>query len=386
MQNFTAKKNINPALFTLLLLAIIILIPAGGVFAQEKTKKKTKKKKKVEHFELRVGLNLYYDNNILKYSEKYLERFMNGEDPGRFSIETYDDLIINPSLEGIYTFNIFKKLKTRINASLSPKFYVVNDIKNWEYYGIGLQQYISKRGFVKILYSYIPEFYVRNFRDDAWVDVFGYIPITFKPYSFSKDSYGAYIQNTFWKGTRVRLSLFHARYYHNQWFTEYDSKDWLYGINVNQRIHKNFRIEASYDYYTSDAKGYDAAYETPETTTGPDATYVEDRFSFGFDWRLPKLAKRKNDLTVEFNYLTRYYSSPYTPIEDPLHAGRVDANYRMYFTYHIDLFKDFDFSVYYNWLMRDSRTESPVNSEYVSNEKDYRDDVFGLKLRYSIEF
>ena len=305
---------------------------------------------------------------------------------GRFDIETYDDLIINPSLEGIYTFNIFKKLKTKINASLSPRFYAVNDIKNWEYYGIGLQQYITKRASVKILYSYIPEFYVRNFRDDAWVDEYGYVPESFQPYIFSKDSYGAYIQNTFWKGTRVKLSLFHARYYHNEWYTEYDSKDWLYGINLYQRLHKNLRLDIGYTYVTSDARGYDAAYDTPETTTGPDATFVEDRFELGFFWKLPKLAKRRNDFKVEFNYLMRYYSSPYTPIEDPLHAGRVDANYRLYFTYHIDLFKDFDVSVYYNWLMRDSKTESPINSVYVSNEKDYRDDVFGLKVRYNFKF
>jgi len=382
MRNFTIRNFIKPTRLVLIILISIIVLPAENAFTQEKKKKK----KRVKHFEIRVGLNTYYDNNILKYSDKYLERFMNGEDPGRFSIETYDDLIINPSLEGIFRIKLFKNVYTRINASVSPRFYIVNDIKNWEYWGIGLQQYITKKLSVKILYSYIPEFYVRNFRDDAWVDVFGYIPITFKPYSFSKDSYGAYIQNTFWKGTRVRLSLFHARYYHNQWFTEYDSKDWLYGINLFQRLHKNFRLDASYTYVTSDAKGYDAAYETPETTTGPDATYVEDRFKIGFYWKFPKLKKRRNDLTVSFNYLKRYYSSPYTPIEDPLHAGRVDANYRLYFTYHINMFKNFDVSVYYNWLMRDSRTESPINSVYVSNEKDYRDDVIGLKLRYKFKF
>jgi hypothetical protein len=180
--------------------------------------------------------------------------------------------------------------------------------------------------------------------------------------------------------------LSHAKYYHNEWYTEYDSKDWLYGINLYQRLHKNFRLDAAYTYVTSDAKGYDEAYETPETTTGPDATFAEDRFKIGFYWKLPKLAKRRNDLTVSFNYLMRYYSSAYTAIEDPLHAGRVDANYRLFFTYHISVLKNFDLTVYYNWLMRDSRTESPINSVYVSNEKDYRDDVIGLKLRYKIKF
>jgi hypothetical protein len=311
---------------------------------------------------------------------------MNGEDPGRFHINTYDDVIIAPSVEGIYKFNIFKKVKTRITAYFSPRYYVVNDVKNWLSWSVGLQQHITKTAYIKISYSYIPEFYVRHFRDDAWVDVFGYVPKTFKPYVFSKDNFGGYIQNTFFKKTRVKLSLYYARYYHNKWYTEYDSKDWLYGINVYQKLHKNFTLEGAYTYYTSNAKGYDAAYQTPENTDGPNATFVEDRFRLGFDWRFPKLKNRRNNLTVNFNFFKRYYSSSYSPIVDPLHAGRVDANFRMYATYNIYIIKSLKLSAFFNWLMRDSHTESPINSIYVSNEKDYRQNQVGIRLKYYIKF
>ncbi len=381
MQRFTTRKKFSVAKLVVILMALIIIVPSVDALAQEK-----KKKKKVKHFEIRIGLTTTYDDNILKYSDKYLDRFMNGEDPGRFHIETYDDLIFAPSVEGIYKFNIFKKVKTRLNANFSPRYYVVNDVKNWLSWSVGIQQYITKTAYIKVLYSYIPEFYVRHFRDDAWVDAFGYVPKTFKPYVFSKDNFGAYIQNTFFKKTRVRLLLYHARYYHNQWYTEYDSKDWLYGIKVYQKLHKNFTLEGAYTYYTSDAKGYDAAYQTPETSTGPDATFVEDRFRFGFDWKFPKVAKRSNNLTVYFNFIKRYYSSPFTPIEDPLHAGRVDANYRMYSTYNIYVIKSLRLSVFYNLLLRDSHTESPINSNYVSNEKDYSQNQVGIRIKYYIRF
>lgn len=384
MRRFTMNNNFPLGKHVLLLMALIIFVPLGGAFAQEK--KTVKKKKKVKHFEVRIGLATSYDNNILKYSDKYLERFMNGQDPGRFDIETYDDVIFAPSLEGIYTFNIFKKVKTKISGNFTPRLYVVNDIKNWLSWSVGLQQYIYKSFYVKLSYSYIPEFYVRNFRDDAWVDIFGYVPETFKPYIFSKDNLGGYLQNTFFKKTRVRLSLYRAWYYHQEWFTEYDSKDWLYGINIYQKLHKNFTLEAGYAYYTSDAKGYDASYQTPETTTGPDATFVEDRVRVGINWKFPKIKKRSNNLTVNFNYIKRYYSSPYTPIQDPLHAGRVDANYRVYSTYNIYVIKGLRLSAFYNWLMRDSHTESPINSQYVSNEKDYRQDVVGIRVKWYIKF
>jgi len=352
-------------------------------FGQESTKKKKKSKEKPLAF--RVGLAATYDNNILNYSDKYLDRFMKGEDPGRFHIDTYDDLILNPSLGAIYTFNIFKKVKSKISASISPRFYMVNDIKNWVFWTIGFQQYLTKKASFKFTYSYIPEFYVRHFRDDQWIDVYGYKPISFTPYAFSKDNFGFYIQNTFFENTRVKLSLFHARYYHNQHYTEYDSKDWLYGIMVYQKITKKFRIEAGYQYVTSDAKGYDASYQTPETTTGPDATFVEDRFLLGFIWYLPKIKKKSNNLDVDLLIMNRYYSSSHPPLDDPLHAGRYDYNYRMFFNYHFRVNKSLRFTVFYNWLMRDTETTAKINATYVSNEKDYRQDLVGIKISYGIK-
>jgi len=383
MRNSKYKYKFFPLKLGILLLTVLIVISAGDVFAQDK-----KKKKKKLGLEFKVGLNMTYDNNILKYSEKYLDRFMNGQDSARFQwIDTYDDFIINPSIEGVYTVKLIKNLKTRINANISPKFYTVNEKKNWYNWGIGIQQYITKKASVKILYSYIPNFYVRHFRDEQWTDVLGYAdPRAFTPYEFSKDNFGIYVQNTFFKRTRVKLSLYHARYYHNQSYTEYDSKDWLYGIHLTQGIGKKFKVNFTYQFVTSDAKGYDSSVETLETSNGPDATFEEDRFTFGFLWYIPKIKKRSNNLDVDFYMLNRYYSSSYSPLEDPLHVGRVDKNYRVLATYNLSISKQWKMSVYYNWLMRDTETKAKINAKYVSNEKDYRQDKIGFKLVYSLKF
>jgi len=84
----------------LLLFFFLFFISTGEALAAEK-----KKKKKKIGLELKVGLAMTYDDNILKYSDKYLDRFMNGLEPGRFQwIDTYDDLIIIlPSKEFIHS-------------------------------------------------------------------------------------------------------------------------------------------------------------------------------------------------------------------------------------------------------------------------------------------
>ncbi len=365
---------------SLLLLAIVFSLIAGNTFAQKKSKKKA------TPWEIRIGIGLSYDDNILKYSKKYLDRFMNGEDPGRFHIETYDDAILFTSARLTYTFNVFGgRFKTKVNGEVSRRTYIVNDIKTWNYALVGLQQYLGKKTFFKISYSYIPEFYVRHFRDDQWIDVYGYTPEAFQPYAFSKDNFGIYLQHTFFKYTRVKLSLYHALYYHNQHYTEYDSKDFLYGIMVNQRLHKNFSIEGSYTWVTSDAKGYDASVDTPETTHGPDATFVEDRFKIGFVWKFPRIKKHSHYLDFDVAFMNRYYSSKHTPLQDPLHAGRYDKNVRFYFNYNFRVSKKVNLTAFYNHYLRDTDTKAQINSRYVSNEKDYHQNIVGLKATFTFK-
>jgi hypothetical protein len=371
-----------PLKLGLFLMILCITLPSANAFAEEKSKKKKKKK---PEFALQFKLATIYDDNILKYSEKYLERFMNGEDKGRFHIDTYDDVIFYTSLGGTVTHKIFGKQKSVLNAEAARRTYAVNDIKSWNYFAIGFRQYINKKLSFKISYSYIPDFYVRHFRDDQWIAIYGYTSEAFTPYAFAKDNFGLWGQNTFFKNTRVRLSLYYAPYYHNQHYTEYDSKNWTYGFQIYQPLHKNFRIDAEYQYVTSDAKGYDASYQTPETTLGPDATYVEDRFTFGFLWTLPKIKKIRHSFEAKSLFFNRFYSSPYPWQIDELHAGRVDKNIRLYFNYEVRLNKNLNITAYYNWFGRDSYTASEGNSEFVSNEKDYKQNIIGLELSYKLK-
>jgi hypothetical protein len=378
-------KYISCKKLCLLILSGLLILPSFSLHAQETDKKKKKKKPKVR-WEAELDLGVSYDDNILKYSEKYLTRFINNEDEGRFHINTYDDAIIFTSAALSSTIKIFGKQNSVFNAEVSRRTYVVNSVKNWNYFTLGYRQYITKKLSFKFLYSYIPEFYVRHFRDEQWIEVYGYNPNTFTPYVFSKDNYGFYVQNTFFKNTRVKFALYYAPYYHNKHYTEYDSKNWTYSFQLYQRIVKNFRLDLRYEYLTSDAKGYDESIETPETTQGPDATYVEDRYSAGFLWTLPKVKKFRHSFDAEALYFIRYYSSPHPWQIDRLHAGRVDKNLRIYANYKFRWNKDWQFTAFYNWMGRDSYSTAELNDEFVSNEKDYKQNIIGLKLAYSISF
>jgi hypothetical protein len=372
--------NIVPNEFYSLLIIFVFSLSGIDAFAQKKSTKK------FVQFEVDIQFATIYDDNILKYSDKYLERFLNNEDVGRFHIDTYDDVILYQSVDLSANLRIFRKLKSKINFDFNNYLYTVNGIKNWYYATLGFQQYLTKRASVKIFYSYMPDFYVRHFRDEDWVDIFGYTPETFVPFGYSKDNFGFWIQNTFFKSTRVKLAMDYSKYYYNKHYTEYDSKNFLYAVNLYQTVVKDLKLELGYHFLTSDAKGYDESGETKANSNDSDASYEEDGYLFGINWQLPAIKKMDHDIDVELEFGKRYFSSQHYLEQDREHAGRVDNNFQMAFTYNIELNKSLKLSAFYYYFMRDTYTSAVQNQAYLSAEKDYRQNQYGLKISYNLKF
>jgi len=332
---------------------------------------------------IKLQIGSIYDSNILKYSDKYIEKYNNNEDEGRFHINRYDDLIIHSSIQTSYNFRLIKKLNSIVSGGIRHRTYTLNSIKNWYLFNISWRQYLSKKFSLKIIYSYIPEFYVRHFRDGDWIDKFGYEPITFQPYSFSKDNYSFLAQYSLFKNTLLKMSFSFMDYYHNEHYTEYDSNNYLYGFNVSHSLDKKIKLNVGYRYLNSDANGYDNTNETKISSDDSDASYTEDIFILGCEWRLPKLFGHSNNVSVESKYQKRYYSSKHFPLEDRLHAGRIDDNFRLFVSYKYYLQKDLNLKLFYNLFYRDSDTKAEENKIYVSDEKAYDQYQIGLLISYS---
>jgi hypothetical protein len=364
-------------------LLIFSFSTSENVLAQKNTKQKT------YHWEVQLSLGTMYDNNILKYSDKYIERFLNSKDEGRFHISSYDDLVFPHSVDIIYSNQIIGDQVTVFTAGYNSNAYSYNGIKTWGRYYINWRQYVVKSTSFLVSYSYIPNFYIRHFRDDDWVDRLGYTPETYQPYEFSKDEFSAWVQHSFfWKTTRARLYFSYMRYFHNEHYTEYDSDNYLYGFRVYQTLSKSIRVNAGYKYITSDAKGIDLVNDTDEAALASrgDATYEEHIYSVGAGFKFPKVFGLKNDISITGQYQERFYKTDHFLELDPLHAGRFDKNIRIYSRYNLYLFSYLSLTAFFNWIYRDTETSADLNREYVSNEKDYSQYQLGIRINYKIKF
>ena len=124
-----------------------------------------KSKPKIRSWEFNYSLATIYDNNILKYSDKYLQRFQNGEDQGRFRINSISDITLLNSFKVVGNMYLFGKHKSEPSIGIRYKGYSGNRVKNFWGFNVGWRQYLSRKTSFKITFSHTPDFYVRHYRD-----------------------------------------------------------------------------------------------------------------------------------------------------------------------------------------------------------------------------
>jgi len=350
------------------------------VFAQKRAQQNENK------FTLEVSLKSSYDNNILKYSDKYLDRFVNNKDEGRFHINKYDDLVLDYSLKMSYSKDVLKNLRSIFSIRVNYDHYTINSIKSWISYDLGWQQFVSNKTSFMLSYSYLPDFYISHYRDDDWTKIYGYTPKTFQPYSFMKSDCSLWMQHNFSTSTKARLYFSFMQYFYNEHFTEYDSDNFMFGGRVFNEISDKITVDAGYKYINSNAKGFDEQFEAKENSDDNDATYYEHVFFAGIEYKFPKIFKLTNTLSISTELSTRYYTTNHTAESDLLHAGRNDLYYRLYFNYDLNIVNNISAGVFFNLFFRDSNTDDEMNRAYVSDEKDYNQSQLGLSFNYKFKF
>lgn len=321
-----------------------------------------------------LGVSSVYDDNILRYSDKYLSRFDNGEDPGRFHIKSRDDLILVSSIKASATMKLIGSLNTTASADVRRRTYTHNAVKDWYYYGANLRQDLSRKLSAQLGYSYIPGFYVRHYRDDDWVQVYGYTPATFQSYDFKKDELGGWVQYALFSTTRVRALASYMRYFYNEHFTEYDSKNSLFGFEIYHSFSKSFKVNG----------GFDIVYSRADGNTQTDASNDARALVLGADLQLPRVFGHVNSIGVEGEYTWTYFTTHNFLEVDVNHAGRRDYEDQVSVTYSFELLDNVNLALAYVWRQRMTETSALENANYLADEKNYSQYQIGLEARYSL--
>lgn len=378
------KTNIPDKSRKVILSALLIVFFFNSARTQNDTNVTIISSKRVFNPQILInaGLKTYYDDNILKYSDTYLQSFINNEDQGRFQINTYDDLVLKPSLSLNISDSVLKGKLTRLKLFLNRSIYTHNGINDYTFFSFGLEQNLKDSCKVGLAYEYIPEYYIYHLRDADYTSFMGYVPSTFMPLTYSKDWFGLYVYRTY-KKTGIKLSLNYAQCFYNSHFIEYDSKEPGVEIEISQPLHRQkLKLKILYAFSRSFARGYDQNNERADDSDDSDASFYFHTLKISAGLKLPKLMKHSNH--ISFTFLAgfkRFTSGKYIEY-DMLHAGRKDFNYQFEFEYNYYLSKHLSLSLMYSSVNRNATSLSDINSSFIDNEKSFNQNLFGLGLNY----
>ena len=83
------------------------------------------------------GINIFtelsftYDDNVFRYADADIDRFVNNIEPYRYPIETYDDLITTLQMHAKIRSKLIMNSSTTFNLRIRGNLYYQNSIKDY---------------------------------------------------------------------------------------------------------------------------------------------------------------------------------------------------------------------------------------------------------------
>ncbi|MEM1205832.1 MAG: hypothetical protein AAGN66_21560 [Acidobacteriota bacterium] len=326
----------------------------------------------------RARLSLLYDDNILRYSERFIARFEQGRDPDRFRVSSLDDWIQRVELNTERTFRGLAGREAGIELGLEHRAYQDNSIKDWSQVSLAWSQQLARGRSFKLRAAYLPDFYVRHLRDS---DLTGRVgrPESFQSFDFSKRELRAEYRQPLGRSSNLRAHLGFAQFDHSDAFREFDSDNGFLGARLDHRISSSTRLSFAAEWTHSEARGFDEAGETRATSDDTDPTYRQLDLMTAVRFQLP--SRKRQLLFFQAEVGLRDYTTSKPSSLAPLHFGREDELLRIYASWQLDLSDRYTLTVYAQ--RRERSSTAPVELD-VGVEKNY--DQLELGTRLAIRF
>ncbi len=320
----------------------------------------------------------YYDDNILRYSDKFIQRFENGEDPGRFRVDSLDDTVYRTDLYITRGFTGIGGRPAGIGFDVEHRAYGSNDIKDWTRWAVAWEQELGRDRQVDVSWIWTPSFYVRHLRDSDLTGA-GRTADPFQAFEFEKSEGRIRYFHPIGTALEARYTLGLASFRHSQAFREFDSDNVVGAVRLDHHLTRRFRLSYGVEYTDSQARGFDEDGETLETSDDTDPTYRQLDLMLAARVRLP--GNRRPVLFFQAETGQREYTTDKPESLAPLHAGREDDLLRLYASLQLDLSSRYRMAIFAQARTRSS--SAPVDID-VGVEKDY--DQFETGLRLSARF
>ena len=322
-----------------------------------------------------------YDDNILRYSERDIDRFVHSSEPYPSKMSAYDDWKNNFTLKIYIDGPRFFRHRPDIWYFVKFSHYYRNPFKNYSTHTLILKQKVIRPLELHFKYFFMPDYYLREYRDRD----------TGEAQSCAFNDHQARIGFTIklTKNLKATMQAEYEQLYYNKYFTEYDSESWLYELKLEQRVGRSLRFSMGYGFKTADNIGFNQAQalypdmtgEFMEDTEYGDSSYEADIYFTELRYRVRDFVLNEDLwLKLQYKLRKRYYTTNNRLETDPFHAGRHDDRSRWIISATQDLNKLMEIGIEYTYESRD--TESYYQP--VIDAKNFSQNLLAFYLTYRI--
>ncbi len=340
-----------------LILALLVWSPASA-----QKRKKSAKPRRQQIFFLDVRLELTYDDNIINYSDADLDLYSDDARPDKFLIESEDDWIITSRIESRFKGKFISGRTAWLDLNFNNYFYVKNEVRRYQKYGLSGRQYFMRGGYAEIEYSYIPDYYYRNLYNGSYIAA-----------SFSKQFLKAEVGLNLLPSLKGDISYRFQSKTFNEEVRERDLT--VNGVRLDGiwTASKEFKFWVFYGLERAIARGAD----DPDPDI-KDVSYDSWELTLGSRHYSPYLRKLKPQLVLSFQYKeikfqTNKYRDEYRFLRrDSNYEFRIGTAWQLPFTVGLDI----------DYKLQAKRTDLHYPSVKSLLEYDSNSISFELKRRF----
>ncbi len=320
----------------------------------------------------REELGAAYDSNIFRYSDADVDDFLDGRDGGTHEGRYLDDLRVEPSVDLSLVREEPGRRETELRMSADFRLATLNGEKSFARLGVRVREARPGLGHAFLEYYAIPRYHVRRLWDDDADEGSRY-----RSCDFRKHAVRLFVGTDLTLAVNLAAQLKYDYAGYDQDFVEYDAGAWTAGLTVIARPVRGVRLDVGYALRRLDARGYDEAGETKETSDDSDVSYEQDRYSLRVRWDAGRTSGVPVVLTVGAALARRFYQTGRLVEEDPYHAGREDTYWTFSARASRALSVGTTIEAFYEHRRRSSASDYV---DWLGPSKDYTADRIGLRF------
>jgi hypothetical protein len=325
-----------------------------------------------------------YDDNVLGFSERDQNRFL--QDPGSFPtpLESVDDLetslAVKPSLQWRAPLTLMVSGDYRFKAVHRAR----NTFTDYQTHSFALSVRPRVVGYPWSAYIRVfgvPSYYLRVYRDRDYNQHFAT--------RYANWDYSASFRYRAFSPLWLEAGASYGTYYYNSKFTEYDSEYRDFSLGGSYELPWEMRVRGGYTRRLSDNVGktqqgalstIPSPEGTAEDTEYGDSDYNEDDVSVSLSAALPWIRFVPTEAAMDYRHRRRVYTTNRPLADDPFHRGRLDHRGRWEWSVRISPSRITDVETYFAYEFRNTDSKEPA----VPLAKDFIRREIGVVFTYKI--